>query len=139
MAVITITPANVIPSAQANILRNYTYGATVTAGQLVYVSASVLQWALVDLDAQLGTKITDIVGLALNNGSINQPAAVAITDPDLTLGGTLTNGLAVYGSITPGGVSQADIPTTGAYPVLLGIAKSTTKMNFKPTASGNII
>lgn len=138
MAAISITPANVLASATAIIERNYNFAATVTQGQVVYLNTSS-QWALADSDTTSGTSLTARVGIALNAGSIGQPAQVVTKDTDFTLGGTLTNGLAIYLFTTPGAVSQADIPTTAAYPVILGVAKSTTKINFNPTASGVII
>lgn len=139
MAAISITAASVIPSAQAVILSNYAFGATVTAGQVVYLNRSTNQWNLADSDGNLGTGINDLRGIALNGGAINQPAQVCIYDPDFTPGGTLSNGLAVYLFTTAGALSFADIPTTAAYPVIMGLAKSTTKMVLNPIASGVVI
>jgi len=138
MAAISQTAANVLASASAIVERNYNFGATVTAGQIVYLNAAS-KWVLADSDGGLGTAITSKIGMALNGGSDGQPADVVVKDTDLAPGGTLTNGLAVYLFTTAGAISQADIPTTGAYPVCLGVAKSTSKMNFNPTASGAII
>lgn len=138
MAAISITAANVIASAAAVTRKEYAFGATITAGQLVYLNSSN-QWALVDLDGNLGTGLNDVRGVALNGGAINQPAVVVTSDTDFTPGGTLTNGLVVYGFTTAGAISQADIPGSGAYPVVVGIAKSTTKMNLNCFASGAVI
>lgn len=138
MAAISITAGSVIASAAAIILSQFTFAAAVTQGQVVYKNSNN-QWALADSDGALGTGINDLRGIALNGGSLNQPAQVCIADPDFTPGGTLSNGLAVYLFTTPGAMSFADIPTTAAYPVFLGLAKSTTKMNLNPSASGVII
>ncbi len=138
MADIVITAASVLASSTAIIERNYLFAATVTQGQVVYLNSSS-QWALADSNAQLGTAITSKIGIALNGGAVGQPADVVTKDTAFTPGGTVSNGLAVYLSNTPGGITFADIPTTGAYPVVLGIAKSATTMNFNPTASGAII
>lgn len=138
MAAIAITAANVIPSSAAQIVSNYTYAATVTAGQVVFLN-SANQWALADSDGALGTALNATRGISVNGGSINQPAQVCISDTDFTPGGTLTNGLSVYLFTTPGSISQADIPATPAYPVFCGVAKSTTKMNLQFVASGVII
>lgn len=140
MAAIAITAASVVASAAATLRKEFSFAATVTAGQVVYLNSSN-QWALADSDGNLGTGINDLRGFALDGGAVNQPATVCVADPDFTPGGTLSNGLAVYLFTTAGAISFADIPTTGAYPVLMGIAKSTTKMNFPfgGVASGVII
>jgi hypothetical protein len=138
MAAISITAASVLASAAATLRREFNFAATVTQGQLVYLNASN-QWALVDSDGGLGTGINDLRGFAQNAGAAGQPACVCTSDPDYTPGGTLSNGLAVYAFTTAGAISFADIPTTAASPVFLGLAKSTTKMNFQPSASGVII
>lgn len=140
MAAIAITAASVLASAAATYRNEFSFAATVTQGQYVYLNASS-QWALVDSDGNLGCGINDLRGFAQNAGAVNQPASVVVADPDYTLGGTLTNGLVVYNFTTAGAVSQADIPTTGAYPVAIGIAKSTTKINmpYSGVASGAII
>lgn len=139
MAAIAITAASVVASSAAVIRKEYTFGATVTAGQVVYLNTSN-QWVLADSDAaSTGNGISDLMGIALNGGSSGQPAAVCVEDTDFTPGGTLTNGLAVYLFTTAGAISQADIPTTAAYPVVLGVAKSTSKMVLRRVASGAVI
>lgn len=139
MAAISITAANVLASAAAVLRREYTFAyAAATAGQLVYLNSSN-QWALVDLDGNLGTGLYDLRGITYNGGGIGQPAVVVTSDPDFTPGGTVSNGLVVYGYTTAGAITFADIPTSAAYPVVVGIAKSATKMNLNIFASGAII
>jgi hypothetical protein len=138
MAAIAITAANVLASASAIVERGYNFGAAVTQGQVVYLNTSN-QWVLADADTTSGTALTAKVGIALNGGSSGQPASVCLSDTDFTLGGTMTNGKTQYLFTTPGAISEADIPTTAGYPVILGVAKSTTKMNFRPLASGVVI
>lgn len=126
MAAIPITAASVLGSANAKRLSQYKSAAAITAGQYVYLNTSNA-WALVDSDASLGTGVNDKRGIAENSApAAGQPLTVVVSDPAFTLGGTLTNGLALYAFTTPGAVSQADIPTTGAKPVLVGIASSTS-------------
>lgn len=142
MAAISITAGNVIASNSAVIERGYKFGATTTAGQAVYLDTtqSPPRWELLDIDANnVGTNtIATLRGISLNGGADGQPAAVAIKDPDFTPGGTLTNGSMVYGFTTAGAIAH-DVPTTNAYPVAFGLAKSTSKMNLQPNASGAII
>jgi hypothetical protein len=138
MADISITAASVLASSAAVIRKEYTAGATITAGQLVYLNTSN-QWVLADANAAVtGNELAATRGIALAGAASGQPLAVCISDTDFTPGGTLTNGLAVYGSNTAGGITH-DVPTTGAYPVFLGVPKSTSKLNLQPCASGVII
>lgn len=138
MADISITAASVLASSTAQIEAGYKFGATVTAGQVVYLNSSN-QWALLDMNAAAtGNGITDKRGIALNGGASGQPAAVVLEDSDFTPGGTLTNGSAVYGSTNAGAITH-DVPASGSYPVYLGQAKSTSKMVLKINASGAVI
>jgi len=139
MAAISITAANVQASSAATLRKEYNAGATITAGQAVYLNASNV-WVLADSDAAgLGNAIDSLIGIATNGASTGQPLTVCTADTAFTLGGTMTNGKAIYLFTTPGAVSEADIPTTAAYPVVLGVAKSTTVMNLRPVASGVVI
>jgi hypothetical protein len=139
MADLSITPANVAASASAVINRSYNFGATIDPGETVILDSD-RTWQLLDLDsaANGNNTITTLRGIALNGGNDGQPASVVLRDPDFTPGATLTNGSALYGSTTAGGLTH-DVPTSNAYPVSFGIAKSTSKMNLNITPSGAII
>jgi hypothetical protein len=54
----------------------------------------------------------------------------------VTIGATLTAGVAYYLSGTPGGIRPVADNTTGDYPVILGIATSTTVLNVKIQEAG---
>ena len=138
MADLAVTAANVVASSTAVISKQYNFGATVTQGQAVYLNSSN-EWVLLDMNAaSTGNGITDTRGIALNAGADGQPATVVLEDTDFTPGATLTNGSAVYGSTTAGGITH-DVPASGSYPVYLGQAKSTSKMVLKINASGAVI
>lgn len=138
MADISINAANVAASSTAVTSKQYNFGATVTAGQPVYLDSNN-KWQLIDQNAAVtGNNITDIRGIAQCNGAANQPAAVCLEDSDFTPGGTLTNGMAVYASANAGGITM-DVPGSGNYPVFLGLAKSTTKMVLRPVAGGTAV
>lgn len=139
MADLSVTAANVLASSAATILRQYNFGATVTAGQAVYLDSSTITWKLIDSNAAVtGNELATTKGISLVSGASGQPADVCIRDTDFTPGATLTNGSAVYSSTTAGGVTH-DVPASGAYPTSLGVAKSTSKMNLNPTSSGAVI
>ena len=126
MAALSITAANVLGSSLATRLSQYKSAAAITAGQLVYLNTSNA-WALVDSDASLGTATTDVRGLAENSApGAGQPLTVVIADPNFTVGATTTAGSTLYASTTPGSITIADIPTTGAKPIVVGILNSTT-------------
>lgn len=139
MADISITAANVLGSSTAVRLTQYKAGEAVTAGQIVYLNSSS-QWVKLDLNAAAtGNGVTDIRGIAENSAPASgQPLSVVTEDSDFTVGGTLTNGSALYGSTTAGGITH-DVPASGSYPVYIGQAKSTTKAVIKFNASGVVI
>ncbi len=130
MGAIAITAANVLGSALAERISQFRAAAAVTAGQVVYLNASN-QWALADSDGALGTGVGDIRGIAEDSApGAGQPLTVVVSDPNFTTGGTMVNGQTVYLFTTAGAISVADIPTTGAKPVVMGIGNSTTTMVF---------
>jgi hypothetical protein len=142
MADLAVTAANVLASSAATIERLYNFGATVTTGQAVYLDETVTPptWKLLDRDAAAtGNELATKKGIALNGGASGQPAAVCTKDTDFTPGATLTNGSTIYSSDVAGGITSGDIPTTGDYPTVLMVAKSTTKANLNPTSSGAVI
>ena len=139
MADLTITAANVAASANAKLERRYNFGATVTQGQLVYLDSN-FRWLLADADAAAtGNGVSDIRGIAVNAGSLGQPATVALQDPDFTVGATLTVGTSYYSSGTAGGICPASDLGSGDYPVFVGVAKTASKLNLNPTAAGAAI
>lgn len=136
MADLTINAAAVAASNQATIRREYPFGASIGAGQLVYLDTNN-RWQLFDSDAGsgVGANVTDLRGISLNNGANGQPAAVATYDPNFAPGTTLANGVSYYGSRNAGAIT-ADVPASGNYPVFIGTARSTSRINLNPTAAG---
>lgn len=123
MANLTITPANVVPVAGAQII-NGTAGATVTAGQLVRLNTATQRWVLSDVNAATEAE-RQVEGIALNGASNGQPLGVQ-TGGSITLGATLVVGEIYVGSDTPGGIMpEADL-SSGEYVAILGVAISTT-------------
>lgn len=138
MADISITAANVLGSSTAVRLTQYKAGETLTAGQPVYLNSSS-QWVKLDINAAAtGNGVSDVRGITENGAASGQPVSVVTEDTDFTVGGTLTNGSALYGSTTAGGITH-DVPASGSYPVYIGQAKSTTKAVVKFNASGVVI
>ena len=127
MADISITAALVVPGADAVINKHSNFGETVAAGKWVVLDPSTKKWLLADSNSATAA-LRRAGGVAVNSGSLNQPAAVQ-TGGSLTMGGTLTPGLASYLSDTPGGMCPVVDVGSGEYVCLLGMALSATVFN----------
>lgn len=121
MADLSVTAASVVAGSNANI-EHGTLGETVTAGQPVYKDSTTKKWMKADSNAA-GAEARQPLGIALNGGAINQPVAVQKSG-DVTIGATLTPGLAYYLSDTPGGICPIADVGSGEYVCLIGMAKS---------------
>lgn len=131
MADKSITAANVLPSANA-VIETVVAGTTITAGQPVYINSSGLAM-LADAD---GSGTWGVYGIAIHGASVNQPLRVCREDNDFTPGFTLSlSGAADDGvyvlSTTAGGIAPVTDLAAAAYPVVLMVAKSTTKAYLK--------
>ena len=121
MADLVITATSVVAGSGAS-TTNGAAGETITAGQAVYKAASGL-WLKADNNA--GTEIArQAQGIALNGAAINQPVRV-LTGGLLTLGATMTAGVAYYLSDTPGGICPVADVGAAEYVVQIGIATTT--------------
>lgn len=132
MADLTITAASVIAGSGASKSLG-TAGATVTAGKAVYLDASDSKYKLADSNGSAALRSP--VGIALNGASDGQPLVVLTYGP-VTIGATMTAGVAYYLSDTPGGICPVADVGSGEYPTILGIATSTTVLNVNIQQSG---
>lgn len=132
---ISLTAASVVPGANAKLVTKIA-GATITAGQVVYEdTGDSNKVKLADTDS--ATALARVVfGIAAGGAAAGQPVRIIREDDDLTLGGTVAIGDILILSGTAGAVAPSADAATGDYVVFLGVAKSTTKINFKPVASG---
>lgn len=133
MADITLTAANVLAGSNATTNLG-TAGATITAGQVVYFDDTTKTYKLADTDSATAA-VRSPVGIALNGASSGQPLMV-LTDGDITLGAVLTAGVAYYLSGNPGGICPVADVASGDYPVILGMAKSTSVLAIKIVEAG---
>lgn len=133
MADITITAANVVAGGSA-VKVDGTAGATITAGQVVYRDASTGRYLLADCDSATAA-VRSPVGIALNGAANGQPVEV-LTKGSVTIGATLTAGVAYYLSGTPGGICPVADLSTGDYPTIIGIARSTSVLDVLIHESG---
>ncbi len=120
MADLTITAASVIAGADSRV-QNGTAGATITAGQVVYLDAADQRFKLADSDGAAGLRAP--VGIALNGAANGQPLAV-LRSGDITIGATLSPGVTYYLSDEPGALCPFADLATGDYPIVIGLAKT---------------
>ncbi len=133
MADITITAANVVSGSPARVAKG-TAGATLTAGQVVYLDTATSSYKLADNNSATAA-VRSPTGIALNAAATGQPVSVHMSGP-LTIGATVTGGVAYYLSDTPGGICPVADLTTGEYPTIIGIATSASVLDVKIHESG---
>ena len=133
MADLTLTAANVLAGSNATTNLG-TAGATITAGQVVYFDDTTKTYKLADTDSATAA-VRSPIGIALNGASSGQPLMVQ-TGGDITLGAVLTAGVAYYLSGNPGGICPVADVASGDYPVILGMAKSTSVLAIKIVEAG---
>lgn len=133
MADLSITAANVIAGASAS-TENGNLGVAVIAGQAVYKAAADGLWYLADNNSATAAA-RQAMGIALNGGGIGQPVRVLLSGP-VTIGATLTAGVAYYLSDTAGGICPVADLGTGEYSCFIGLATSTTVLDVAIKYSG---
>ena len=135
MADLSITAASVIPSANARRISRVA-ASTITAGQVVYqLAAGTVALA----DANGASPLFNVFGIAENGGGAGQRISIVTEDPAFALGATVAVGDVVILSATAGGIAPVADATTGHYVTVLGVAISTSAINFKPVAAGAAI
>jgi len=133
MADLTITAANVLAGVGAD-TENGTLGAAATAGQVLYKAAADGKWYLADNNAA-SAEVRNARGIALNGGGAGQPVRVLLSGP-VTIGATMTAGVAYYLSDTAGGICPVADVGAGEYSCLIGIATTTAILDVKFQYSG---
>lgn len=134
---LSITAASFVasPAAKKEIGK---FGATITKGQLLYYDATAGTWKLADANVLAASFVGGIAG---SDGVSGQDGVIITEDPDLTPGGTLDMSYPVYVlSATPGGIAVTnDLGAGSMYPVVVLVAKSTTKCIFKIALRGTAV
>jgi hypothetical protein len=121
MADLTITATLVV--AGANAVTDYgSAGEAIAAGKEIYLSSTTKKLMLADSNSAT-VEARKAIGTALNGGALDQPIKFQKAG-DITIGATLTPGLAYYLSDTPGGICPVADVGTGEYVQLVGMAKS---------------
>ena len=137
MADLTITAANVATGTDAK-TANGTAGATITAGQALYIDATDSnKIKLADANASLATSA--LVGVSLHAALSGQPITYQISG-EMNPGATLAVGTIYVLSATAGGIAPAapgvtDL-ATGMYTNIVGIGKTATNMKLVIATAG---
>lgn len=136
MTDIAITAANVVKGSGARVVQG-TLGATVTAGQVVYLDTTTSTYKLADCDSATAAARSP-AGIALNGGGSGQPVDV-LTSGLVTVGATLTAGVTYYLSPTAGGICPVADVLSGDYPTIMGIATSASVLSVKIHSAGVVL
>lgn len=132
MADVSVTAASVV-KASDTVTVDGVMGATVTAGQTVYLDANTNTYKPADANASAAA--ATLVGIALNGGASGQPVKVAI-------GGTITPGFtvsvgAVYVlSATAGGIAPVADLASGWYTAIVGIGLTSSSLKLLCSNAG---
>lgn len=133
MADLSITATSVIAGSSAKKVHG-TAGASVTAGQPVYLDSATNTYKLADCDSGTAA-VRSPDGVTLHAAASGQPLTIAERGP-VTIGATLTAGVAYYLSATAGGICPVADLVAGNYPVILGIATSASVLNIDIQEAG---
>lgn len=133
MADLTITAGNVATVSDATIVRDRLAGATITAGQAVYLDTSANTWKLADNDNTATTAAAS--GIALNGASSGQPLAVQ-TAGVINMGATVTVGTIYVLSSTAGGVCPTTDLGSGDYVTIIGVGVTAANIKLGFSVSG---
>lgn len=133
MADLSITAANVVAGSNVK-TKQGTAGESITAGKTVYRDPTDNKYKLADCDSATAA-VRKTTGIALHAASNNQPLLV-LTEGPITIGATLTPGVAYYLSPTAGGICPVADLSAGDYPTIIGLAISTTVLDVKLHESG---
>lgn len=134
MADVSVTAAEVLPEVPGTILDNTRlFGATVTAGQAVYLDTTTNTWKLADANSSAAT--ATVGGIAMNGGAAGQVASIAVAGT-LDPGFTVTVGAVYVASATAGGIAPVADLTTGWRTTVLGVGITASQLKLILVNSG---
>ena len=137
MAAISITAANVLKSSTGQVSVG-TSGATITAGQSVYIDTSDSNKIKL-ADANGTAPANTFAGIALNAASSGQPVSYCTNDTaGFTIGATVVAGDTIWLSQTPGGLTKTIGDLSGGLAIVVGVMLTTTTLNLTPVVGGSV-
>ena len=132
MANLSITAANVVEDSVSK--QAYTAGATITAGQALYIdtgNSNVAKLAQSDGTALEAT----VKGVAMNGASSGQPVYIAVSG-DLDIGATVTVGTIYVLSQTAGAICPVADLASSDYVSIIGVGTAADNFKIAITNSG---
>ncbi len=135
MADLSQTATSVIAGPNARRIVNAVLAETVTAGQPAYRTAAGTYGKAKANDS---TK-SAVVGYFEQGGAAGQRVNVVTKDDEANLGIAVAVGDILVASTTAGGIAPAADIASGDYVTVLGVANSTTTINFDPVAAGAVV
>ena len=134
MADVSVTAADVAPGTGAQLL-SATAGATLTAGQTIYLDSTDSSRAKL-ADANDGAAKAEVAGLTVNGAASGQPVKYQKTG-NITPGSTsLTVGQTYINSTNAGGIAPISDLASGSYVSILGVATSVSNLKLGILNSG---
>jgi hypothetical protein len=131
---LTVDPTLVkqIGTSESVLTKDLLAGATIDAGQTVYIDTSVSPnvWKLAQSDGTIEEAGKNGIGIALNKAYVNQPLTVIRSGGTIYLGVSPLEGEIYTASPTPGGIDKiGDIPSTNTnYMSVLGYGNNATNL-----------
>jgi len=129
---LSITAASVVAGSDATTATG-TAGATITAGQAVYLDSTTNTYKLAHASTNANTPVAR--GIALHGATANQPLVIC-TAGTLTLGAGTVGKIYVVSGSNAGGVAPSTDLTTGWYTTILGVVTSSNTITVKINATG---
>lgn len=134
MTDLVISVASVQKTSTTEIVWGKLAGEAITAGKQVYLDDATNKWKLADNNSATAA-VRVPTGTALNGCSDGQPLAVA-TGGELDFGAVFTAGVTYYLSDTAGGICPIADVGSGEDVVVIGVAKTTSRLSLIYRASG---
>ncbi len=135
MADLVITPASVIPASDATTEQG-TAGATITAGQVVYLDTADGKYKLADTDSATALARSPR-GIALHASLSGQPLKI-LRSGGITIGAVVAVGESYWLSGTAGGICPVADVAAGDYPCFIGIGTSLSAIKVSITEAGAV-
>jgi len=132
---LAITAASVVSSTSPT-TTDGTAGATITAGQAVYLDSADSKYKLADCN--LSSAAAQAVGIALHGAANGQPLKIQ-WGGNITIGGTVTVGTIYVLSGTAGGIAPMGDLTTGWRTTIVGVGTSATNISLRLYASDALV
>ena len=134
---LSITSSQVLVTADTETAEG-TAGATITAGQTLYLDSSDSKYKLADANASSSTAAC--IGIALHGSSDGQPIKLA-TGGSITIGAGAAPavGTTYVLSATAGGIAPNVDATSGWFKTIIGVGAASNQISLKVFASGQQI